>query len=162
MVFNIAGFSLLLWLLGEVFAIYFTTNGPRKLTDGSIATIFSHKEQKEEGEMRLQHTCFLVNLAKILRLPFFKNSSGGGFWRWTQRNQAIPHYIPIEQLLSLNELLWIILAARRNGQVIPLVRMKQNWMDNFIFVFFKRDKSSLEGGAITPYASKSWYDNEKA
>ena len=36
------------------------------------------------------------------------------------------HYIPIEQLLSLNELLWIILAARRNGQVIPLIRMKQN------------------------------------
>ena len=33
-----------------IYFYYFTANGPQKLIDGSIPTIFPHKEQKEEQE----------------------------------------------------------------------------------------------------------------
>ena len=46
---------MLICLLGEVamlaiYFYYFTANGPGKLIDGSIPTIFPHKEQKEQRE----------------------------------------------------------------------------------------------------------------
>ena len=90
---------------------------------------------------RPQRRCFLVNFAKVLRAHFFNNISSGGFWRGTQKNQTTAHYILIEQLLSLIALLWTILAAHRNWQSLkffysrPKVKMRQNLVDNFIFVF---------------------------
>ena len=77
----VAAFSMFLCLLDEVvsYAIYFTANGSRKLIDGSILTIFPHKELKEKWEKRLQHRCFRVNFAEILRTPSFRNTSGGCF-----------------------------------------------------------------------------------
>ena len=52
----------------KLLANYFTVNGPpRKLFDGSISTIFPHKEQKEEREKRLQNSCFPVNFAEFLK-----------------------------------------------------------------------------------------------
>ena len=65
-----------LCLLGEVLAIYFTTNDPRKLIDGSIPTIFPHKEQKGDRENRLPHRCFPGNSTEFLKTPFLKNTSG--------------------------------------------------------------------------------------
>ena len=43
-------YSFAFWV--KLLAIYFTADGPRKLTDRSIQTIFPHKEQKEEREKR--------------------------------------------------------------------------------------------------------------
>ena len=57
--------------MGKLLAIYFTANGPPlKLIDGSISTIFPHKEQKEEQEKKLEHRCFPVNFAEYLKTPF--------------------------------------------------------------------------------------------
>ena len=54
----------------KLLAIYFTANGlPRKLIDGSISTIFPHKEHKEERGKRLQHMCFPVNFTEFLTTP---------------------------------------------------------------------------------------------
>ena len=33
----------------------------------------------QKTSRRLQHRCFLVNIAKFLRIPFLRNSSGGCF-----------------------------------------------------------------------------------
>ena len=64
-----------LCLLGEVVSyLFFAASGPRKLIDGSISTIFSHKEQKEKREKRLRHRCFPVHFAEFLITPFFKNT----------------------------------------------------------------------------------------
>ena len=110
-----------------------TANGPSwKLIDGSILTIFPHKEQKEEREKILKHRCFPVNFVEFLRTPFYKNTYGNCFWRWAWRNQTTAHDIRIEQILSLNDLLWIILAIRQNGHVViffysrPKAKMRQN------------------------------------
>ena len=65
-----------LCLLGEfamlaVYFYYFTANDPQKLLGGSIPTIFSHKEQKEEWEnvkdwIREKQVAF-KNLFKLLK-----------------------------------------------------------------------------------------------
>ena len=66
---------------------------------------------------------------EILRTPFFNNNSRG--WL-TQRNQTTAYYILIEQLLSLNDLLQIVLAVPPNEQVItfllsmPKIKKRQN------------------------------------
>ena len=65
--------------------------------------IHLNKEHKEE-----QYRCFTINFVEILRTPFFKNNYGVCFWRRTRRNQTTAHEIPIEQMLSLNDSLWII------------------------------------------------------
>ena len=83
-----------------------------------------------------------MSFAEFLRTPFFKNISGGCFWRWTQRKQTTAHDIPIEQMLSLNDSLWIILATRQNGHVVtffcsrPKVKMRQ-WKISFLYSFKK-------------------------
>ena len=38
---------------------------------------------------RLQHKCFPVKFAKILRTPFLQNTSGGCLWNWNDRLQLI-------------------------------------------------------------------------
>ena len=38
-------------------------------------------------EKRLQHRCFPVKFAKLLRTPFFQNTCGDYFWRFTKENQ---------------------------------------------------------------------------
>ena len=61
----------------------------------------------------------------------------------------------IELMLSLNDSFWIILATRQNEQVVtlfyskPKVKMRQNSVENFIFLFEKGD-FYLESGAIAP------------
>ena len=85
---------------------------------------------------------FSVNFAEFLRAPFFKNISEGCFWRWTGWNQTTAHDIPIEQMLSLNDSLWIILATCQNGHVVtffctrPKVKMRQ-WKILFWYSFKK-------------------------
>ena len=102
-------------LFGEVGSYLFYSKRP---TNPSILTIFPPKEQKEEREKRLQHKCFPVNFPEFLRTPFFKITTIGCLWRWTRWNQSTAHSIPIEQLLSLNDSLWIILVTRRNERII--------------------------------------------
>ena len=59
-----------------MFAIYFTANGQRKLIDGSIRTIFPHKERgrKEEQEKNIQAQVFSVNFTEFSRTPFLRTS----------------------------------------------------------------------------------------
>ena len=81
---------------------------------------------------------FMLIFAKFLRTPFLNNTSCGCFWRWTKQNKTTTHYMLIEQLLSLTNLLWITLAARQNGHVITIFYSNQNvkWGKNkWIFHF---------------------------
>ena len=96
---------------------------------------------------------FMLIFAKFLRTPFLNNTSRGCFWRWTKQNKTTTHYMLIEQLLSLTNLLWITLAARQNGQVITIFYSNQNvkwgknkWIISFLYSF-KKGKFSLEDGA---------------
>ena len=43
---------MLLYLLVKLLVIFFTANGPWNFTDGSMPTIFTQKEQKEELQTR--------------------------------------------------------------------------------------------------------------
>ena len=65
--------SFVFWV--KLLAIYFTANGPQNLIDGSISTMFSYKEQKEEWEKRLQNRSSPVNFAEFLRTPFLNNTA---------------------------------------------------------------------------------------
>ena len=81
-------------------AIYFTVNNPQKIIDGSIPIIFPHKEPQKEWAVTFW--------------TFLRTWTG----RWTQQNHTTAHDIPIEQLLPLNNLLWIILITCWNRHVI--------------------------------------------
>ena len=100
----------------------------------------THKEKKK-SKKKDSSTGVFCEFCRIFKNTFFKNISGGCFWRWTRRNQTTAHDIPIEQMLSLNDSLWIILATHQNGHVVtvfysrPKVKMRQNLTENFIFVF---------------------------
>ena len=126
--------------------------------------IFLQGAKRRAGK-RLQQRCFPVNFLKFLVKPFFKNTYGGCFWRWTQRNQTTAHDISIEQLLSLNDSLWIILAARRNGHVTFFIAGqklkwgKTKWIISFLY-FFKKSNFYVEGSAIAPSVHpqlRHWY-----
>ena len=60
------------------------------------------RSKKKSGTMRLQHSCFPVNFVKFLGTSFLKKDED-------EHEETTAHYIPSEQLLSLNicyELFW--------------------------------------------------------
>ena len=66
-------------------------------------------------------------------------------WLLLKMNMTKPNYcnnIAIEQMLSLNDSFWIILATHQNGHIVtffdskPKVKMKQNQMENFFLYSF--------------------------
>ena len=89
-------------------------------------------EGKKKTKKNDSSTGPFCEFCRIFKNTFFNKISGGCFWRWTRRNQTTAHDIPNEQVLSLNDSLWIILATRQNGHVIaffwsrPEVKMRQN------------------------------------
>ena len=139
----VAAFSMFLCLLGEVVSYLFYSKRPTEVTwwihPNHISPQRTRKKRRTRKNAQVQ--VFSVNFAEFLRTPFFKNISGGCFWRWTQRKQTTAHDIPIEQMLSLNDSLWITLATRQNGHEVTFfcsklkVKMKQNYTENFISVF---------------------------
>ena len=131
----------------EVASYLFYSKQPTK-QDGSITNHISLQETKEQ-EKRLQDWCFAVNFAEFLRRPLFKNTYGRCFWRWAWQNQTNANDILIEQMLSLNDSFWIILSTHQNGHVVtffysrPKVKMRQNWMENSLFLFILKRATFL-------------------
>ena len=68
-----------LCLLGKVISYLGLFIIQQAAHNGSIPTIFLHKEQKEEQEKNLQHRDFPVSFEEFLRTTFFKNTSGDCF-----------------------------------------------------------------------------------
>ena len=141
-----AAFSMLLRFFIKLFAIYFTASNPRKSIDGSIPIIFPNKETKKERKNETPAKVFSCEFCKkkLNNTFFLKNISCGCFWRLTRRNQTAAHYILIEQLLSLNDSLWIILAARQKWtrsnifHSRPKVKIrKTKWIISFLYSFLK-------------------------
>ena len=138
-----AAFSMFLCLLSKVVSYLFYNKRPTEVNWWIHPNHISPQRtrKKRKAKKKTQAQVFSSNFTKFLRTPFYKNISGGCLWRWTRRNQTTAHDIPIEQMLSLNDLLWIILATRQNGHLViffcsrPKVKMRQNYMKNFIFVF---------------------------
>ena len=100
----VATFSMLLCLLGEVISYLglFILQLTEVLSQPSTQPHFSTRNKRtvrKESPVR----GFPLNFEEFLRTTFFKNTSGGCIWRWTQRNQTTSHNIPIEQMLSLND-----------------------------------------------------------
>ena len=104
---------------------------------------------KKKSKKKDSSTGVFCEFCRIFKNTFFKNISGGCFWRWTRRNQTTAHDIPIEQMLSLNDSLWITLATRHNGHIVtflcsrPKVKKRQ-WKTSFLY-FFKKDNFSQRG-----------------
>ena len=127
-----AAFSMFLCLFGEVVSYLFYSKRPTEnnwwIPPNHISPPRTRKKRRARKNTQAQ--VFSVNFTEFLRTPFFKNVSGGCFWRWTRRNQTIAHDIPIEEIFSLNDSIWIILATRQNGHIVtffcsrPKVKMK--------------------------------------
>ena len=81
----------------------------------------SPQETKRRASKDTQTQVFSCYFCGIFKIPFYKNTYGNCFWRWAWRNQTTAHEFRIEQMLSLNDLLWIILAIRQEN-CIPLSR----------------------------------------
>ena len=120
----------------------------------------THKENKKSKEND-SSTGVFCEFCRNFKNTFFKNISGGCFWRWTRRNQTAAHDIPIEQMLSLNDSLWIILATRQNGHVVtffcsrPKVKWGKTKQKISFLCSFKKGNFSLEDGtqctpSVTP------------
>ena len=89
----------------------------------------THKEKKK-SKKKDSSTGVFCEFCRIFNNTFFKNISSGCFWRWTQRNQTTVHNIQIEQMLSLNDSLWIILVF----QIIGIVLATQQSIKSFTFI----------------------------
>ena len=87
---------------------------------------------------------FSCEFCGIFKSTFINNTSGDSLRRWAWRDQTTAHDIPIEQLWSLNDFLWIIFAPGQNEHVVtffysrPKVKMRQNWRVISILYSFER------------------------
>ena len=115
----VAAFSMFLCLLGEVVSYLFYSKRPTEVNWWIHPNHISPQRtsRKKRARKKTQAQVFFANFEEFLRTPFLKNISGGCFWRWTRQNQTTAHDIPTEQMLSLNDSLWIILATCQNGHV---------------------------------------------
>ena len=131
-----AAFSMFLCLLGEVVSYLFYSKRPTEVNWCNFNRVSLQRTRKKRRVRK--NTQAQVSFAEFLRTPFFKNISGGCFWRWTRWNQTTAHDIPIEQKLSLNDFLRITLATRQNGHVAtffcsrPKAKMRQ-WKISFLY-----------------------------
>ena len=83
-------------------AIYFTANGQWKLINGSIPTIFPHNAQgkKRRARKKIPAQVFSLNFAEFLKTLFLGTSLVAA----SEDEHNETHDIPIEQMLSLNDL----------------------------------------------------------
>ena len=125
----------------------------------------THKEKKK-SKKKDSSTGVFCEFCRIFKNTFFKNIFGGCFWRWTWQNKTTAHKIPIEQLLSLNDSLWIILATRQNRHVVtffcsmPKVKWDKTKRKISFLYSFKKGNFSLEDGTIAPNVPpqlRHWY-----
>ena len=106
LLYIVTGLSMFLYLLGEGDSYLYYSKRPTKVKWWIHLNHISPQGTKRRAEKET-HRRFPVSFAESLRTPFFKNSYGGCFWRWTRRNQTTVHDIPIEPMLSLNDSFWI-------------------------------------------------------
>ena len=93
----------------------------------------THKGKKK-SKKKDSSTGVFCEFCRIFKNTFFKNISGGCFWRWTRRNQTTTHGIPIEHFSVA-------------GQKLKWGKTKRKI--SFLYSF-KKGNFSLEDGAIAP------------